>query len=85
MPSCVVDIVYFGVSAAGSCAAGSSAKIFASSATTFASSAAGLAFIISMGAAAAGASAVVSAACKTGINPIEVLRFFKRKGADHAK
>ena len=24
-------------------------------------------------------------ACKTGINPIEVLRFFKRKGADHAK
>jgi ferredoxin len=25
------------------------------------------------------------AACKTGINPIEVLRFFKRKGADHAK
>ena len=24
-------------------------------------------------------------ACKTGINPIEVLRFFKRKGADHAR
>ena len=24
-------------------------------------------------------------ACKTGINPIEVLRFFKRKGADHAE